>query len=320
MEKSSSEKWYPTDAEGSWYLPWLNISFFFLNFLITYGSIGGWFGPSNTELSKKYMTIVTPSGWAFSIWGLIFTGEALFAVMQTDLYKYCCASQPSLKESKTLHRGIYWFWIAACVAQCCWTVAFAQEVIWLSFVFMISIWLSLAAILYRTYYIEKSYLEYWFLVAPFQIHIGWITAASFVNLNVVAYDGWGCTLGQYATSCTADDVNGMHTYAFISVAFLVMIAFYLSSLNNPNIFTTGVIAWALTGLQDQHAKLEAEFPDFFNVFKGTQIIPGVRNAVIFFMWACWCLVILNLLKLVFQEFLWPFITPKLDEESETQRP
>ena len=28
--------------------------------------------PDNGEISQKYQTIVTPAGWAFAIWGLIF--------------------------------------------------------------------------------------------------------------------------------------------------------------------------------------------------------------------------------------------------------
>ena len=45
-----------------------NLAFYCLNLLLIYLSITGIFGETNTALSSKYQTLVTPSGWAFSIW------------------------------------------------------------------------------------------------------------------------------------------------------------------------------------------------------------------------------------------------------------
>ena len=39
-------------------------------------------GSSNSEISAKYPTLVTPSGWAFSIWGIIFLSEGASVVWQ----------------------------------------------------------------------------------------------------------------------------------------------------------------------------------------------------------------------------------------------
>jgi len=33
-------------------------------------------------VSEEYTAIVTPAGWAFAIWSVIFTGEGIFAVWQ----------------------------------------------------------------------------------------------------------------------------------------------------------------------------------------------------------------------------------------------
>jgi len=301
---ASSGKWYPTDSETTWYLPWVNLAAYILNVGITYGSIDGWFGATNTVLSKKYMTIVTPAGWAFSIWGLIFMMEALFVLFQLDVHRLCFPSWSSLKESDVLHRGVSFFWAFSCVAQVCWTFAFAQEVIWLSLFFMLSIWVALFSILYRTYFMQKSIFQFWFLVAPFEIHLGWITAASFVNLNVTVINGMGCIAGKYKTECSVDDISGMHAAGFISVAFLVMIAFYLSlCLSKPNIWTTGVVAWALTALQAQLATLAKDFPDFYAVFENSNILPGLRTGVIFFAITTWSLVVFNLIRLTYHRLM-----------------
>ena len=53
-------------------LNYLNLVAYLVNILITYGiGVAGIFNfPTNGELSIKYQTLVTPVGWAFSIWGV----------------------------------------------------------------------------------------------------------------------------------------------------------------------------------------------------------------------------------------------------------
>ena len=59
-----------------------NVAFYVLNVVVTYLSMTGIFGPTNSDLSQKYQTLVTPAGWAFSIWGAIFILEGIFVVVQ----------------------------------------------------------------------------------------------------------------------------------------------------------------------------------------------------------------------------------------------
>ena len=51
-----------------------NVLAYIANVSVTYIiGISGLFGlPTNGELSAKYQTLVTPAGYAFSIWGLIY--------------------------------------------------------------------------------------------------------------------------------------------------------------------------------------------------------------------------------------------------------
>ena len=53
-------------------LNYTNIVAYVLNVVVTYGiGVGGILDlPTNDELSAKYQTLVTPIGWAFSIWGM----------------------------------------------------------------------------------------------------------------------------------------------------------------------------------------------------------------------------------------------------------
>jgi hypothetical protein len=45
---------------------------FLLFILINVCSLQGWLGPTNAEVSKRFETVLTPTGWTFSIWGIIF--------------------------------------------------------------------------------------------------------------------------------------------------------------------------------------------------------------------------------------------------------
>eukprot|EP00418_Pyrodinium_bahamense_P009714 CAMPEP_0179127344 /NCGR_PEP_ID=MMETSP0796-20121207/60323_1 /TAXON_ID=73915 /ORGANISM="Pyrodinium bahamense, Strain pbaha01" /LENGTH=403 /DNA_ID=CAMNT_0020826135 /DNA_START=32 /DNA_END=1245 /DNA_ORIENTATION=- len=144
----------PAKAHLSW-RNWLNLIAYILNLAVTYASLTGIFGPTNSDLSKKYQTLVTPAGFAFSIWGPIFIWEGTFAVAQM-LPRF---------------RGV---------------AAFAQEVIPLSLVCMLGILVSLLGVAGSTDGLKMTWVEYGLLRAPFSLHLGWIIAASAVNANVQA--------------------------------------------------------------------------------------------------------------------------------------
>eukprot|EP00438_Fugacium_kawagutii_P011780 Skav222954 [mRNA] locus=scaffold1489:715898:716566:- [translate_table: standard] len=156
---------------------WVNMLGYLVNLGITYGSLTGAFGATNTELSRKYQTIITPAGYAFSIWGAIFTWEGVFAVAQMF---------PSLSTSPVVDRITPW-WLFACCFQVAWTLCFARELIAGSLACMLGILFSLlVGILCVDFLPEISLKEYFLLRAPFSLHCGWIIAASALNINVLA--------------------------------------------------------------------------------------------------------------------------------------
>jgi len=246
------------DQSNGWTLPILNLVFYILNTVITFVSITGAFGKTNTELSEKYQTLITPDGYAFSIWGLIFTAEGLFALIQL-FYK-------PIRDSDVLSQGVSYWWIAACVSQCCWTFAFAQEVIWLACIFMICIWISLSLILFNTYYMKYSTAEFWALVAPFQLHFGWISAASVLNINVLIIKSIGCYKGQYNQGCSSDDVATQIAAAIVFLAILFAFGLYMAGVfgkDRVNAISTGVLCWATIAIYVQLKNVDSDFPEFY---------------------------------------------------------
>merc|ERR1719231_1618785 len=114
-------------------LNYVNLLAFIANAAVTYISMTGVFGPTNSQLSKKYQALVTPAGWAFSIWGPIFILEAVFAIYQMF---------GNVRASETVEAIAYpYMW--SCFAQIMWTIVFAQEWIGVSLFFMLSILVAL---------------------------------------------------------------------------------------------------------------------------------------------------------------------------------
>ena len=62
--------------------------------------------------ADKYFTPITPNGWTFSIWGFIFTGEALYAIFQL---------LPS-QRNRAYHKDIAGWVMCAFVLQSLWLV------------------------------------------------------------------------------------------------------------------------------------------------------------------------------------------------------
>ena len=61
----------------------MNLLFYIINVVITYGvGVLGWYGKTNSEVSAEYPTLLTPVGWAFSIWAVIFIAQGVWVGQQ----------------------------------------------------------------------------------------------------------------------------------------------------------------------------------------------------------------------------------------------
>jgi len=218
---------------------YVNLISYILNILITYG-IGqaGWAGtPDNGTLSEKYQTIITPKGTAFSIWAVIFTFQAIFAILQMF---------PTWGGRPMVQKGVSYWYAVVCLFQCGWTFAFAYEVIALSLVFMVLLWISLMTLLISQYNVNKNddndsttnnntkqgLAEFWFLRFPFAVHGGWITAATALNIAVVTVDNQSSAATQLCVG-------------IICLAVLhALSVWHLFGYAKPNYTIPAVLIWA----------------------------------------------------------------------------
>eukprot|EP00592_Proboscia_alata_P003329 CAMPEP_0194378362 /NCGR_PEP_ID=MMETSP0174-20130528/34742_1 /TAXON_ID=216777 /ORGANISM="Proboscia alata, Strain PI-D3" /LENGTH=291 /DNA_ID=CAMNT_0039160291 /DNA_START=60 /DNA_END=935 /DNA_ORIENTATION=+ len=210
------------------YLNYLNLSGYILNCAITFFAAPIFQFPDNAELSEKYQTLVTPAGWAFSIWGIIFVSQGIFAIFQM---------LPKYRDIPIVQHGVKYWYFVTCVVQSAWTFAFGYEYIILSTIFMLSI---LTSLLFILYFQDKnvdssdgtSLLEFWIFRFPFSIHAGWIVAASAVNINVVPVSRDASALTQI----------GVATFGFVWVVIFAVSSTFVGK--SPEFAIPGVGSWA----------------------------------------------------------------------------
>jgi hypothetical protein len=126
---------------------------------------------SNGTMSARHPTLLTPAGYAFSIWGVIFSGLVVYTGWQLRPSAWQTALPARLTPMLTL----------AVLATTAWTLAFSYELIGLSLVVMLLI-LGLLAIAYgRTRRLvlagEAPAWPTWFL----SLYLGWIMLATVLN-------------------------------------------------------------------------------------------------------------------------------------------
>eukprot|EP00892_Ulva_mutabilis_P010349 jgi/Ulvmu1/7687/UM038_0119.1 len=93
---------------------------FIATLLITYLSQTGVFGDTNSEISNQRPTPITPEGWTFSIWGIIFSGQA------AALIYLLIRRRSSDVEFKRSAVKSLWLWLCiGWAAEAAWTVVFA---------------------------------------------------------------------------------------------------------------------------------------------------------------------------------------------------
>ena len=85
--------------------------------LVNYISNTGWInGSTISSVSSRYQNLVTPAGYAFSIWGLIYLGLVAFVIYQARSLFSTTADDSIVTKLRM------WF-IVSCFANCAWVFA-----------------------------------------------------------------------------------------------------------------------------------------------------------------------------------------------------
>ncbi len=192
--------------------------------IFNYFAATGFAGGVATNVpSDKYPTHITPSGYAFAIWSLIYLGCLAFSIYQ------------ALPSQIAAFRPIRRIYIVSCVANCAWLYFWSQEMIVVC-LGVILILLGTLAIINIKLQKTESYSEYWLVKFPFGIYFGWVTAATILNATIALV-----YLGVKVSDSTANLLG----------AGLILIAAVLGviiRIKLTNYFYPLAIAWALTAI------------------------------------------------------------------------
>lgn len=169
------------------------VSLIVMNYLSNTGAFGG---RTNAEISNKYHTLITPAGYAFSIWGIIFLGLLAFAVYQ---------ALPAQRTNPRF-RDVGWWVVLNAFCNAIWSPLFNNELIGIALVVILVMLFSLVIIEQRL--LERrgqagqhmpiiatdpdatlpesatSPAQMWLARIPFSIYFGWLTVATILNVTV----------------------------------------------------------------------------------------------------------------------------------------
>ena len=181
-----------------WLLPVAVVACLYVNYLYNAHPPAG--ALSNGQMSARHPTLLTPAGYAFSIWGVIFAGLLAYTVWQL---------LPRQREA-LLPGRLTPPLVLAVLATTTWTLVFSYELIGLSLVVM----LTLLALLAWCYASGRPLVlagkapgwPTWFL----SLYLGWILLATVLNLVFGLRDalGWhwpagASIVGSYALVAVA---------------------------------------------------------------------------------------------------------------------
>jgi hypothetical protein len=178
-------------------LKWSNIFSYILMVLVNglAGSTTILGGKNTAEISDTNMTLITPAGYVFSIWGIIYVLLGIFVIFQAL----------SSEKGKEYHKKISWLFVLSSIFNVAWLFLWQFEYLVFSVILMFLILASLIGI-YLRLNIGKSEVglrEKLTIHIPFSTYLGWITIASIANVSVTLvslnWDGFGINPETWAT-------------------------------------------------------------------------------------------------------------------------
>jgi translocator protein len=208
-------------------------------------------GRTTADISNLYPTLITPAGYVFAIWGIIYALLFLFVVYQ---------ALPS-QRSNPFQQKMNGLFILSCAFNVAWLFLWQNNYVTYSLILIVAFAVTLEEIHRRLRKSNSASLKEWaFVRLPFSVYFGWLTIATFANLAVaMSAAGW--------VTWQASDV------AVGIVLLLVALAIVLCVVLARKDIAYGLVAiWALVGIAvNQGAVVEIVYVSYF----GAGIVGGV---------------------------------------------
>lgn len=179
-------------------------------------------GVTPGEISDNYATSITPAGYAFSIWSLIYLGLLAFSIIQL------------LPRNLERYRPVRSAYILSCALNCAWIFFWHSDQIFIAFVIIVALLAAVYFIASRLRPLATT-ADIWLARAPFGIYLGWLSAATLVNF-VILLKYLNVDLGSAEIPLGAGLI-------LVAAAFGVFVRIRIA-----NFFAPLAVAWALTAI------------------------------------------------------------------------
>jgi uncharacterized membrane protein YqjE len=204
-------------------------------------------GQPTGEISDRFPVLVTPAGYVFSIWGLIYLGLIGYTIYQ---------ALPAQRDNARL-TAIAPLYMLSCAANIMWLVLWHYNFFAFTEIAMLGLLLALIAIWLRLDR-RATGMEPWLVNTPFSIYLGWISVATIVNTTVVLYNAGlrSASLGVSEQLLTAVLLGVgaalalRMALAFRDIAYALVIAWAFAgiALKHPDAALLAPFAWAMVAL------------------------------------------------------------------------
>lgn len=207
------------DRIRAWLVVIATLATIFVNW---YAATGRLNGVAPSDISDTYPSVITPAGYAFTIWSVIYLGLIAFSIYQL---------LPANLERFRPLRSLY---VASCTLNCIWIFLWHSDQIAAAFVAICLLFVVLFLINLRTR-TSNSAAEALCVRVPFAIYLGWLAAATLANLAIMLV----------AVKVDLGDKTALFgaSLLLIAAAFGVLVRFRFSNYVAPL-----AIAWALTAI------------------------------------------------------------------------
>ncbi len=194
-------------------------------------------GLTTGAVSDLYPNLFTPAGFAFSIWGLIYTGLLVFLIR-------------ILSTSDTILVAKLFPWFAVnSLANMAWIFAWHHLQVVTSLILMLVLLSSLICITAELRSSTRSSKEIRFFNAVFEVYLGWITVATVANFTalLVAFNWNGLGLSE-------------EHWILVILPVVVVIASVMYFKHTSTIYLIPIL-WALYGIHAKHLGVfQGQFP------------------------------------------------------------
>ena len=180
-------------------------------------------GVTPEVISARYETVLTPAGYAFSIWSLIYVGLIAFSIYQI------------FPRNLVRFRSVRSLYVISCVLNCSWIYFWHREQIGVCLGLIFALLVTLIVILVQfARSIDASGPV--FTKGVFGLYSGWMTAATLVNFSILLkYLGVGFSAGVWSVLGVA--------CLMLAVAMAAFMRFQLRNYVYPL-----AVAWAATAI------------------------------------------------------------------------